>query len=63
MAASYAGKKLHVDVNKASITIGDRKDSSELIKGMIDAIGLFSGTLTEKDMKPLMDEGFPSYSR
>ena len=46
MAASYAGKKLHVDVNKAPITIGDRKDSSELIKGMIDAIGLFSDTLT-----------------
>ena len=63
MAASYAGKKLHVDVNKASITIGDRKDSSELIKGMIDDIGLFSSTLTEKDMKPLMDEGFPSCSR
>jgi len=27
---------------------------------MIDDIGLFSVALTEKDMKPLMDEEFPS---
>ena len=43
----------------SEITIGDRKDSSQPIKGIIDDIGLFSVALTEKDMKPLMDEGFP----
>jgi len=74
LAASYDGKKLHIyvdnvhegeqafcagDVNEAPITIGDRKDSSQPIKGIIDDIGLFSVALTEKDMKPLMDEGFP----
>ena len=74
LAASYDGKKLHIyvdnvhktqqafcagDVNEAPITIGERMDSSQPIKGIIDDIGLFSVALTEKDMKPLMDEGFP----
>lgn len=75
LAASYDGKKLHIyvdnvhegeqafcagDVNEAPITIGDRMDSSQPIKGIIDDIGLFSVALTEADMKPLMDEGLPT---
>ncbi len=72
LAASYDGKNLHVyvdgkqekeqpfgagDVNKASVTIGDRLDKSQPIKGAMDDIGIFNVALSEKDLNTIMNEG------
>ncbi len=75
LAACYDGKTLHAyvdgkqekeqpfgpgDANTASVTIGDRLDKSQPIKGAIDDIGLFNVALSEADLKTVMDAGLGS---
>ncbi len=71
LAASYDGKNLHVyvegkqekeqafapgDVNNAPVSIGDRMDSTQPLKGIIDDIGLFNIALSEDDLKTIMND-------
>ena len=72
LAASYDGKNLHVyvegkqekeqafapgDVNNAPVSIGDRMDSTQPLKGIIDDVGLFSVALSEDDLETIMNDG------
>lgn len=75
LAASYDGTTLRVyvdgvqendqafgpgDVNDAPVTIGDRLDKSQPIKGIVDEVGLFSVALSEDDLNTVMETGLGS---